>query len=189
MIKLTRQPCPNPTALLTDYKVKENKDALKASSHEKCMYCESHFDSTDYGDVEHIQPKSKYPHLKFSWDNLGYSCVKCNRENKREEWEPNFINPFETDPADHLQAIGGIIWPINNSDRAQLTIDILGLNRTPLVMRRSNCLTELGNLIVRHNALPIGAQKNAVKNLILKEISNASEYSFFKKDFIEKTVV
>jgi hypothetical protein len=184
MIKLTRLPCPNVDKLKNDYKYPENKDALKRSCNNKCMYCESEFDSTDYGDVEHIKPKIKFKDLKFDWENLGYSCVKCNRDNKKDEWDDNFINPFQINPEDHFTALGPLIWPKSNSIRGQVTKDILDLNRIQLVTNRSQRLIDLGNLITRYNELGDGASKNAVKNQILKEIEPDKEYSFVKKVFV-----
>ena len=83
MIKLDRPSCPNPRALTKgDYKHPDNKIALKNSTFGKCMYCESKITHIDYGDIEHIKPKSKYPTLKFTWSNLGFACTVCNRTYK-----------------------------------------------------------------------------------------------------------
>lgn len=189
MIHLVRKPCPNPNGLKTNYKVAENKVALKESSFDKCMYCESEFDSTDYGDVEHIKPKAKFPNLKFEWDNLGYACVKCNRDEKGDDYDPNFIDPFVNDPSEHLIALGAILMPKNASKSGQITIDIVGLNRISLVMKRSKRLLDLGALISRCNELPEGAQKNALRRQIAAEASEDKEYSFFKKQFIESSQI
>jgi 5-methylcytosine-specific restriction endonuclease McrA len=78
MIKLNRPQCPNQEALRTNYKHPDNKAALISASYDKCMYCESKVSHTYYGDIEHIRPKSRFPDLEFSWDNLGYVCARCN---------------------------------------------------------------------------------------------------------------
>lgn len=57
-----------------------------------CCYCESHYDVTGYGEVEHFRPKGGwqqdkddkslhqpgYYWLAYRWDNLMYACKKCN---------------------------------------------------------------------------------------------------------------
>jgi len=129
MIKLTKPQCPNPVALQTNYKHKDNKEALRNACFDKCMYCESKITHIEYGDVEHIKPKSIFPELKFDWDNLGYACTKCNRDHKKEKHDDDFINPFVDDPEIFLQAIGGIIFSRNGRQRGEITI-ILGQNWT-----------------------------------------------------------
>jgi uncharacterized protein (TIGR02646 family) len=67
------------------------KDVLKNAHHKKCCYCESIFDATSYGAVEHYRPKGavilrkkskkKYPGyywLAYEWENLLYICERCN---------------------------------------------------------------------------------------------------------------
>jgi uncharacterized protein (TIGR02646 family) len=80
------------------------KDALIADQHGKCCYCESKFEATGFGDVEHFRPKAGvrqqpsaplekpgYYWLAYEWSNLLYSCEICNRRHKR-NWFP-LINP------------------------------------------------------------------------------------------------
>ena len=57
-----------------------------------CCYCESHYDVTGYGEVEHFRPKGGwkqdeddkelqhpgYYWLAYKWENLMYACKKCN---------------------------------------------------------------------------------------------------------------
>jgi uncharacterized protein (TIGR02646 family) len=72
------------------------KDALRQAQHRKCAFCESFFDHTGYGDVEHFRPKAGYKQrdsdqlrqpgyywLAYAWDNLFYSCQLCNQRFKR----------------------------------------------------------------------------------------------------------
>lgn len=72
------------------------KDALRVAQHRKCAFCESVFDHTGYGDVEHFRPKAGYKQreadelrqpgyywLAYAWDNLFYSCQLCNQRFKR----------------------------------------------------------------------------------------------------------
>lgn len=62
-----------------------------------CCYCESHYDVTGYGEVEHFRPKGGwkqdkedkklhhpgYYWLAYKWENLMYACKKCNLTYKK----------------------------------------------------------------------------------------------------------
>ncbi len=71
-----------------------------------CCYCESHYDVTGYGEVEHFRPKGGwkqdkedkklhhpgYYWLAYKWENLMYACKKCNLTYKKNFFpleEPN----------------------------------------------------------------------------------------------------
>ena len=72
------------------------KERLKLMQHEKCAFCESHFNHVSYGDVEHFRPKGGwvqeaedelerpgYYWLAYEWENLFLSCALCNQRFKR----------------------------------------------------------------------------------------------------------
>ena len=77
------------------YGHQEVKDALNKLQNGICCYCESRYDHTTYGDVEHFRPKKGYKQdktdqlhkpgyywLAHSWSNLMYACEQCNRSYK-----------------------------------------------------------------------------------------------------------
>lgn len=183
MIKLHRKPCPNQSILKTDYKYIDNKRALMESSFGKCMYCESKIEHIDYGDVEHIMPKSKYPDRMFDWENLGYSCTKCNRDAKKDNYDPLFINPFIDDPQDYIVTFGGIYFSKDGNQRGQITIDILKLNRLDLLQKRYMSLLAFQELLNRYNVCTNMAQKEAIKAVIEDELLDDKEYSVCKRMF------
>lgn len=72
------------------------KTALRNLQHGICCYCESYYESTTFGDVEHYRPKGYFQQhkgdkqnrpgyywLAYKWDNLMYACEKCNRIYKK----------------------------------------------------------------------------------------------------------
>lgn len=141
MIKINRPICPNPQSLSRgNYKHPDNKEALRSASFDKCIYCESKISHIYYADVEHIKPKEKFPQLKFSWENLGFVCAKCNGIKKDKFYqETPFINPYEDDPNDHVMFFGAFIKHKRGSERGEITIDEskgIGLNRDELLERR-----------------------------------------------------
>ncbi|MDP2159202.1 MAG: hypothetical protein Q8K02_01870, partial [Flavobacterium sp.] len=75
------------------------KTQLITDQHEKCCFCEAKFTDNSYGDVEHFRPKKAYKKngargltypgyywLAYNWDNLMFSCEKCNRSYKKNEF-------------------------------------------------------------------------------------------------------
>ncbi|WP_286776854.1 MULTISPECIES: HNH endonuclease [Sphingobacterium] len=167
------------------YNKPDIKQALIDETNEKCAYCESKVTHIYPGDIEHIIPKSLYPRLTFSWNNLTFGCFWCN--NKKRDFlskECMILNPYKDKINTHLRAFGPIILHINNSKRGEITWRQLELNRTELRDKRLEKIEELKNLIDKLNSENIPA----LKSLILNEINdfiNRSEYSFTLKQFFE----
>lgn len=187
MIKLTREVCPNPTALLINYKNKENKEALKRSSFDKCIYCESKISHIEYGDVEHIKPKGKYPSAKFEWSNLGFACEICNRKYKHEKYDDTtpYINPFNDNPSDHIIANGSLLFQKLGSERGELTIIDIGLNRTELIEKRQAKIDDINNAIkMCFRTTNPNLKQNALHALKI-EANEDKEYSLVIKTLFE----
>ncbi len=147
MIRINRPACPHPEALKQKtYKHPINKSALREASNGKCMYCESDVSHIDYAQIEHIQPKAigQYPELEFEWENLGYSCAKCNntKSNKYHSETP-YINPYDENPNDNLVFSGPMLFSKKGSERGELSIEDIGLNRPELIEKEQQKLTEL----------------------------------------------
>ena len=65
----------NSSLYASRYKTRDIKDRLK-SLYKNCCFCGFHDQQLE---VEHYRPKSKYYWLTYSWDNLLFSCTKCNK--------------------------------------------------------------------------------------------------------------
>ena len=57
------------------YKTDDVKKNLEKLYKNKCAFCETNIERWD---VEHFRPKSLYPWLAYSWDNLLLACPTCN---------------------------------------------------------------------------------------------------------------
>ena len=174
MIKLIRPICPNQEALLDkDYKHPDNKKALIAANYKKCMYCESKITHTEYGDIEHIKPKQKYPHLKFEWSNLGYSCTICNRKYKKNKFNEDFpyIDPYMENPSEFLVFYGSFIFQKNGSERGELTVNDIGLNRPELIERRF----EKSKAIIKSINSCFRTKNIELRNYALNELKNEAK--------------
>lgn len=141
MIRLTRAPKP---AFLTNeeerrmvemYKSYGTKvwnrveilSTLRASSYEKCSYCETLLDETNGMEVDHFESKSQNPDRVADWTNFVPSCRHCNGVKLSHDVvaEP-IVNPFEVDPRDHL-TLKHVRFFATTSLGA-MTLDVLPLN-------------------------------------------------------------
>lgn len=136
------------------------KTALAEMQHCKCCYCEKVEEQPKYRDVEHYRPKSQYWWLTWTWDNLLFACVDCNREHKRdrfplapgsvplsaEQLPPGGERPLVLDPADRggdplaeIEFRREYVqrrerWrPYGLTERGRTTIDVCGLDRPSLL--------------------------------------------------------
>ncbi|MFA5948510.1 MAG: HNH endonuclease [Candidatus Gracilibacteria bacterium] len=188
MIKITRPVCPNPEALKKNYKHPENKEALRQSSSDKCMYCECKVSHSYHGDIEHIKPKSKFTDLEFDWNNLGYVCAVCNgiKGNKYNDKSP-ILNPYDEDPEIHIVALGAVVACRNDSERGQITIEKengVHLNRPALIERRQDRLNLIKRIIDVCSGLEANAKEAVLENLKV-EADADKEYSLCVKELLK----
>lgn len=185
MIKLNRPPCLHPDALINkNYKHQKNKEALKNASNDKCMYCESKISHTYAGDVEHIKPKAadKFPELEFEWDNHGYCCWKCNSEKSDKYFDGvEFINPYSEEPEHHLYAFGAFIFHKNGSERGDITIREIGLNRPELIEKRGSRISEVRKAIDACFKTKSEHLKKLALDELKQEANDDKEYSIVIK--------
>ena len=129
-----------------------------------------------------------YYWLAYAWDNLYWCCQVCNRENKKNYFplanptrrarshtddiateKPLILNPGgQEDPRRHIKFRDAIAVGLTRT--GQKTIEILGLNRGPLVEER---LTRLNKLSLLLKIVEIFASKPELKSpQLLKEARN-----------------
>lgn len=185
MIKLNRPACPYPQALTNnDYKHPKNKEALKNASYDKCMYCESKISHIDFAHVEHIKPKSqgKFPHLEFDWNNHGYACPKCNNAKSDKYFNGcEFINPYDENPSEYLIPMGAFLFHKQGSERGEITINEIELNRVDLVEKRTNRISDIRKAIDSCFRTSNPALKSLALAALKEEANEDKEYSIFIK--------
>lgn len=209
MIKRTKRPLPNvlsiygtswtkqlmtyvnagqtiPVHVQGHYRHAEIKSEVKHETEEKCIYCESLITHQYPGDVEHIIPKSVYPRLTFTWNNLSFVCFWCNN-NKKATLDKNckLLNPYKDEVGDHLQAFGPMVFHINDSKRGELTWKMINLNRKELIERRADSLKEIQNLIDKYNRENVHGLKMILLNEIIENARTDKEFSMYKKQFLK----
>ena len=92
------------------------------------------------GEVDHFQPKSKFPHLVYTWGNWLFACHECNHS-KLDQWPAadGYVDPCaisEPHRPEHYFAfdtLTGVIKPNStltplSRQKAQETIDDIGIN-------------------------------------------------------------
>jgi hypothetical protein len=146
------------------------------------MYCESKIEHNSYFHTEHIKPKSKFPELKFTWDNLGYSCQICNT-NKSDKFEEDirFINPYDENPENYIVFIGHFVYPKQGSERGEYTIRELELNRAGLIERRIEKINNINNVIKYAFRTKSESLRNKAISELKKEADKDKEYSAMVK--------
>lgn len=151
------------------YNCTEVKQALKAESYSKCMYCESKVSHVSYEHIEHIKPKAKtkFPELTFEWENLGLACPVCNM-NKSDEYDNELpiLNPYTDSPEEFLLAAGPYIYARPGKPRGKLTEQLLGLNRIDLVEQRIERVETIRRLVDNY----MNERNETLKKLLLKEV-------------------
>ena len=194
----------------SEYSCAEVKDALIKAHHGKCCYCESKLLATSYGAVEHFRPKGAsiqgkklnkifpgYYWLAYDWENLLFICTRCNTnkgsyfplENPTQRAKdhsesiiyeiPLFIHPALEDPLKHITFHNEA--PVGLTDKGEVTIEYMMLNRNDLFENRLKIYKELNTFIdfakkLYHQSDNVEVYNEALQR-IREFISPSSEYS------------
>lgn len=147
---------------------------------EYCMYCSA----GEGSQVEHFRPKSLFPERGFLWNNFLWVCGKCNVE-KGNRFPPvnypgeTLLNPMDDNVWDHLRLNPYMMFSGTVSRttgvidrRGESTLEVLKLNRQPLVERRQSAYRKLENWA-----------KTALRQLKAGEVS-LSEVAKMKQDWL-----
>lgn len=167
------------------YRHEKIKAALSKMFHGKCAFCESYIENVDYGDIEHFKPKSKFPQLAVTWENLLLSCKKCNGAGQKGDAWPAateggpLINPCEEDPELFFEFIFdeatkiALVKPKNN--RGETSEAIYGLNKHTLLKDRN---THVRKLVVLARMYKNDAE---ARTLLDEAVMAEGEYAAFAR--------
>jgi uncharacterized protein (TIGR02646 family) len=141
--------------VLERYRKADVRDSLRDAFHGKCAYCESNTDVATWGHIEHYRPRNTYPERAFDWDNLLWSCPRCNSDCKQDRFPeaPDGgppLDPCADEPSDHLvfdyDPIAHLANVYGKSTRGITTVDLLQLNRKELLAHRSQMVWRIAVL-------------------------------------------
>lgn len=131
---------------------------LQKMSQNHCAFCDGYPFSMSKETIEHFRPKSRYPHLAYTWENLFLCCDACQSA-KLEYFSPLLLKPDEIGYSfeDYFQCNfkTGELQPNptkswGNQLRALITIRLYNLNN------KARCVARLNEA----DAWMIGKQKN-----------------------------
>jgi hypothetical protein len=127
--------------------------------------------------VEHILPKSRFPHLVVNWENLTIACQICNTE-KGDYYnnEVPLLNPYVDDPADHLVFLGPIIRAKVDNLRGRRTVDRLKLQRVPLFLERAKRI-DLINRLIHLWEVSEGEDKDTAATVVNDALTDDCEFA------------
>lgn len=190
------------------------KAALIAMQHEKCAFCEAKPLHVSDGDVEHFRPKGAvrqadaepmqrpgYYWLAYDWQNLLFSCERCNRRHKKNLFPladparrarshrdatageaPIFIDPSAEDPERHISFREHVPIAVGGSARGEQTIEALGLRRPALNADREHHLERVKHLhAVASNADVPEHLRARSRALLAKYTAVNAEYSLMSR--------
>jgi hypothetical protein len=165
------------TVKLTGYGDDGVKNQLFKAQHGKCAYCEKREEQAKWRDAEHYRPKSHYWWLAWTWENLLFTCIECNREYKKNQFplvdettrlppeaappgdeSPLLIDPYapEGDPRAEIvfrreRVQGRERWkPYGVTHRGIETLRICGLDRPGLIEAYNNHVRDLVRPAIEH---------------------------------------
>jgi uncharacterized protein (TIGR02646 family) len=174
------------------YRHPQIKEALKAETHDKCVYCESKIGHNCPGDIEHKIPKSIRSDLTFEWDNMTMACSECNRR-KGEYYTPAcmFLDPNTDDVESLVLHLGTFVFNRPGNIRSEVTVRILQLDslalegRPKIIGRKLEKLEAIRHLVERIAATNNPTLKSFLREQLTENCEPSSEFSGMVKAYVE----
>ncbi len=118
--------------------------------------------------------------MEFQWDNLGYACPKCNN-NKSDKYhnELPYIDPYSENPSKHLYPFGTLLFQRNGSERGEITIRDIKLNRPELIEKRHEKIMDMQKALDACFRTQNHALRESAIAQLQKEGNADKEYSIF----------
>lgn len=174
-----------PESLASAYKDPEIKELLRCETADKCAYCESKVPHIDYGDVEHLLPKSVFPALRYNYENLTYACGVCNtKKGNFFSADTPLLNPYEDFPEEHLMPAGPMVLRSPTSDRGLITQKRLDLNRSELVERRHERLEAIASIVDQVARTKNPTIRTVLLDQLAQECEADKEYCFVVRAYV-----
>lgn len=154
------------------YRTRDVRKALEEMYKELCCYCESKVGAASYSHIEHRKPKSEFPELTFSWDNLHLACQICN-QSKGPKWciSSPILDSVHDCISSHLSYRKGILGPYrwHLSLRGKTTVEHAKLNRPKLVAARAAVMRKSQNILRLATSMADGNSAERIRSLLQDE--------------------
>lgn len=174
---------------------RQYKPALQQEFGRVCIYCRTPDGSkgADSFGVEHYRPKTKFPALATSYENLFYACNTCNRR-KGDYWpsaaelkDRRFVpNPCDHVMFDHIRFQG--VNVVHRSAAGQLLAEMLLLDEEEARQHRTLVLASIRQLwqdlknseatmsqLQTAIAMSVGDRREELSSLLVEQESSARE--------------
>lgn len=176
---------PIPESLQRAYNTPEMKLHLLKETRNKCAYCESLMRHVDYGDIEHIVPKTRSAKHRYDHTNLTIACGVCNTgKGTYDSQSTPLLNPFEDVVEQHLLPLGPLVIRVPGSDRGLVTERRLALNRAHLVERRTERIQSIGSLLDQIQQTKKPEVREVLETQVLKECGDDGEFAFIVRAYV-----
>jgi len=130
--------------------VRVDAQSLYVAFHGKCAFCEAKMAHISSPHVEHYRPKSRFPDRMFDWQNWLLSCGCCNGKKWAHfpdcDGQPCLLDPTAENPSMHLDFLDARM--LGKTRRGQETINLVGLDRSPLEDERAQWLMRINELLL-----------------------------------------
>ncbi|EMN3918521.1 hypothetical protein REJ49_001282 [Citrobacter farmeri] len=158
-------PAPPSLANHTSYKGQDVIDALRAMFYDKCYLCEQDFISAP--EVEHFRPHNNTNALLYGWNNLFYSCRRCNSIKSN-------IHTGLLDGSDPQNDVfGEIIHYAGNAAMGEVVIKASSLNPSQETINSVNLINKCFN---DENTSLKGISKESLLEILLADYSKYLGY-------------
>ena len=178
----------------TKYRDRRIKDVILAETNEKCAYCEAKCMDVDFGNVEHIRPKSKFPERMLDYQNLTLACRQCNTWKGNEDYDDGdgLLDPYVDDPSPYMFAAGTLLIPEvahSRCIRATRTIEAAKLNRIGLIeSRKDHLLTACHSLASDYENAPNANIRKYARKKIDALCAPDAEFSLIARAFFKRYI-
>lgn len=168
-------------ALLNKYNYAPLKEIKIKESGSKCVYCESKITATQYGELDHIDPKSNCISLAkvsliYDYKNLALCCRICNERKANLGITSPLLSPYSNRPETHIVYAGTI--PVGVTPLGRKTILALELDtRGDLAINIKNRLASIIELANNYNNEKDAEVKLLLRRRLIKESHRSKEYS------------
>jgi len=206
MVKIVRS-TPAPASLAQEakkangeYNKPDVAKRLRDDFFDKCYICE--LKGLQDPQVEHRLPhkNGQYPERKFDWNNLFWSCARCNSIKNKQKYDPGIIDCCVKDPerfisirvAEDIVEAKSIDASDNESVlTAELINEVFSFNNTglreaSLDVRLKSLHREMDKLYRQLSIYKNGQRTELSKNRIRVLLKRETAFAGFKRDYVRR---
>jgi uncharacterized protein (TIGR02646 family) len=165
--------------------IRADAQVLYEAFHEKCAYCEAKAGHVAALQIEHYRPQKKFPDRAFDWHNWLVSCGRCNQKKWAHfpdcDGQPCLLDPAAEDPSRHLDFSRA--YALAKTRRGAETVELVGLNRSPLEDERALWLMTINALLLLLQSPEASAE---ARKLLIWAMQADAPYAAMTRCYLQK---